>query len=196
MKTRSLVVLMILVAVMAIGFHAGALINQRASTAALQSAQPLSGYCFTESVTGGMVTAKIDAEGCFSALGGSYWCDGIGYARCVFPENRIDRSTSSTNSQHPTPVPSPSEPTGGNVAPPTVESPEVERPGGYLNDPFGVWSEPGYCLANGSKQFDLFEYTEAIDCIEKVTDGEACDYENNCFTDERALVNYLKTFSQ
>lgn len=92
---------------------------------------------------------------------------------------------------------------GPNIAHPVPENPAVAKPSheptiraaqspGYANAPFGNWSEPGYCLENGKKVFDVYDFDQSIDCFEKVSNPEMCDYTNECFKDQKSWIKYLK----
>jgi hypothetical protein len=151
------------------------------------ASQNVEGFCFVRNRNRGEVVVKTTYLEClFGGFGGSQWCQDIGISKCYFPLGAEQNQSTL-----------PTQPTGQTPQTPVEQSPaEDERPGGYLNEPFGGWSEPGYCLANDQRQFDIFEYEGAIDCIEKVPEGQACDYLNECFADQRSLVDYLQQFTQ
>jgi hypothetical protein len=192
MKTRTFITIIASLAGLSILIGAFLLlgIGTQASTLPPNVTTIQEGYCYIEPPTREQIVYKTTFPNCFGQGGGDFWCDDIVFGRCYFSPDFFPAELTA----HEIPVAPTGEPSG-QVEPPVLTDQPEERPSGYLNDPFGAWQEPGYCLAEGSRQFDIFQYEDAIDCIEKVPEGQACDYQNECFADQRSLVDYLQQFT-
>jgi hypothetical protein len=195
MSNRVLLIIAIVMGALALLVNGLYFVGARRVTTAVATPTPdvqaKVGICYTQGPGRDSIVQKANYVDCFvGGLEGVFWCEGTGVVRCYeSPALEVEAEVPTSGTTQPT---NQSLPSQQDQQPGT----EPERPGGYLNDPFGAWSEPGYCLANDQRQFDIFEYEQAIDCIEKVPEGQACDYLNECFADQRSLVDYLQGFTQ